>query len=206
MQALGTIRPLMSANAAQKLALAAGVAVGSWLMPAPASAQTPTCASIENCFCAPAGSDVGIYLGRVVGGNQVEIEEIIVATPVGSDPSLIVVQGLAEPAGTRVIVTDSNRGWLVQNPSGGFRCASGLPGATLQISRRDADELMTATSCFSALANVTISGVYPDCTDTGAGGFACAAAPTTMATPSPDAAWLLVLGAVALSRRRRLSV
>ncbi len=190
---------LLDPRVAVRLHLAASLLLAACAFVASAPAQAD-CADPRTCLCAPAGATDGIYWGEVEGGNQVRITEIVVGSADGVDPTVYVVPGVNESVGTQVLV--SSNGHLVASTDGrSVSCPSGIYGSTLSVSRSDATRLASSASCFSELDRVTINGEFPSCDDTGGGSdFACAAGGS-----GGGALGLLVLGALALQRRRTAS-
>lgn len=143
-----------------------------------------------SCLCTPSGANNGVYWARVDGGNQVSVFQVVRANPQGSDPDVIVVPGLAEPAGTEILYTDN--GYLVVRGAQ-VGCPGSAPGGA-SVSRQDAIDLVTSPSCYS-----DVTAIVPGSCDTGP--LTCSAAGPAAVVPAA----LLALGALLGQRRRRSS-
>lgn len=163
-----------------------------------AAAQTET--DPESCFCSVNNSGQGIYWAEVLGGEQVEIVQIVRTDSSLPDPDQLVVTGLSEPAGAEILVSGND--YLLLNSDGTVSCPGRFCGSSYRISRSDAERLAESANCISDLSTVAINGVEPVCATSGE--MLCSAAPRS-GNPTTLIAMLAALGILGAQRKRAAS-
>jgi uncharacterized protein (TIGR03382 family) len=150
------------------------------------------------CLCDVAGQSAGVYLGRVRGGRQVGVEEVLLPAAAGRDPQEFVVLNLDEAPGTRVIA--SSDAWLVVEPGDRVRCPGAECGSAWTIPLPSARTLVSSSSpaaCRAALQPEMLSGETPECSAGGGGGC------RTASQDGTPASLVMGMALVALLGRRR---